>query len=292
MNKKYKIILMPKIDNSGQVLLIVTVLLTILIGVGLSISNQTLSSIFRTSQTDSFQKVTAAAEGGLEKYLLLSDNELKAKITDQNISLTFPTANTKAVINIAPINADNADSSIVFDEVEVGQVATFYFADNLNAFDSYNAATCIKISMDSSNTQDYLLNAIVLNNNPIQPFTPTNALETYDATNSNRYKMQKYLIKGGTYADSIKPTPCDGSGISLQGAAMLRIHPLKSALKNLKIQVSSSNLGYDLKKVTQGYKIISTGSFISGDDKTTRKITAKKFLDSPANVFDFTGFLD
>ncbi|NBO22673.1 hypothetical protein EBU94_04950, partial [bacterium] len=69
-----------KNDNSGQVLLFVTVLLAIILGAGLSISANTLSAITRTSQTDSFQKVTAAAEGGLERFLMKTDMALATDV--------------------------------------------------------------------------------------------------------------------------------------------------------------------------------------------------------------------
>ena len=277
---------MPKINDSGQVLLIVTILLTIMLGVGLSISNQTLSSIFRTSQSDSFQKVTAAAEGGLEKYLLLSDSELKNLVGKTDILVDFPESKTKAVLSIQPINSE---SPLIFDEVAVGQVATYYFSDDLSNKSSFNAFSCIKITFQDDNPS-YILNIIEQNPSP-QNFIPTSIDPNYDATNSNEYKMEKYLVKNGSFVDA-SPVKCGDNSYSINGAAMLRIHPLTTTLKNIKIEVVSENLTIDLKKVTQGYKIISTGSFSSGDDKTLRKITASKFLDSPANVFDYTGFLD
>lgn len=291
MNKKYKIFLMPKIDNSGQVLLIVTILLTIMLGIGLSISNQTLSSIFRTSQSDSFQKVTAAAEGGLEKYLLLSDSALKNLVNNTNLVVNYNdsnlNANTKAVVTITPIDAQ---TPLVFDEVAVGQVATFYFADDFSRVGDYSGSSCIKISFEDP-SPDYMLNVVVRNYSPTN-FIATSLDKTYDATNSNQFKMQKYVIKDGSFQGSASPVPCGGGAYSFDGAAMMRIHPLTTTLKNIKVEVVDENLTIDLKKVTQGYKIVSTGSFISGDDKTTRVITARKFLDSPANVFDFTGFLE
>lgn len=282
---------MPKINNSGQVLLIVTILLTIMLGIGLSISNQTISSIFRTSQSDSFQKVTAAAEGGIEKYLLLSDAQLKSLVNNTDLVVKYNdtnlNSNTKAVVSIDPIDAQ---TPLVFDEVAVGQVATFYFADDFSNVTNISASSCIKISFPEP-SPNYMLNVVVRNYSPTT-FIPTSTDKTYDATNSNQFKMEKYVVKDGSFVGSASPVPCSGGAFRFDGTAMIRIHPLNTTLKNVTIEVIDENLPIDLKKVTQGYKIVSTGSFISGDDKTTRIITAKKFLDSPANVFDFTGFLE
>ena len=72
----------------------------------------------------------------------------------------------------------------------------------------------------------------------------------------------------------------------------MRIHPLSESLKNLKISVLNSSNIQNLNNVRQGFTIVSVGEFDGVDDKTTRRITATKFLDSPSYVFDYTAFID
>jgi hypothetical protein len=288
MNKKYILNLMPKINNQGQVLLIVTIALATLLGIGISVSNQTLSSISRTSQTDSLQKVTAAAEGGLEKYMLRTDSNLSTLIGSTNLVENFDSANTRSKItveNIFPLN-----EGLTFPEVAVGQVANFFFSNDLSTQTFSGQKTCLKITTSTANP-DFMMNVVVKNPTvtTFQPTTPA-AVVNYDATTSNNYLMEKYINKDGSFI-SATPESCGTNSYRFTNAALLRIHPLNETLKDLKIEIISSDIG-NLSQVRQGFKITSIGEFISGDDKTTRKITASKYLDAPSYVFDFTAFID
>jgi len=288
MNKKYIIILMPKLNNSGQVLLIVTIALATLLGIGISVSNQTLSSISRTSQTDSLQKVTAAAEGGLEKYLLLTDNALVNLIGNNNIVENFSQSNTRAKVSVANMTASN--NGLTFPEVAVGQVANFYFSNDLTTQTFSGQKTCLKITTDTPNA-DFMMNVVVKNTNvtTFQPTTPA-AVVNYDASTSNQFLMEKYVNKGGSFV-TVSPESCGTNSYRFTNAALLRIHPLKQSLKNLKVEIINSDIS-NLSSVRQGFILTSIGEFASGDDKSTRKITASKYLDSPSQVFDFTAFID
>lgn len=280
---------MPKINNSGQVLLIITIALATLLGIGISVSNQTLSSISRTSQTDSIQKVTAAAEGGLEKYMLLSDSVLSTRVSDTNLVVTFQQSNTRAKITVANMTT-NQNSGLTFPEVAVGQVANFYFSNDLSTQTFSGQKTCLKITTDTPNP-DFMMNVIV-KNPTVTAFQPTTQAATpnYDATTSNQYLMEKYINKDGSFVTS-NPESCGTNSYRFTNAALLRIHPLTETLKNLKIEIEDSDIS-NLSSVRQGFIITSTGEFSTGDDKTTRKITASKFLDSPSHVFDYTAFID
>lgn len=291
MNKKGNIKdMMPKIDNSGQVLLLVTIALAVLVGVGISISNQTLSSITRTSQSDSLQKVTAAAEGALERYLLMTDETLATKVGATNLIENFPASNTKALVTVENITATNG---LTFPEVSVGQVATFFLSNDVSTMTFTGQVTCLKFTTDTPNP-DYMLNVVVKNPTVtvFQSTTPAITLN-YDATTSNNFLMEKYIYKSGTFTNGVAPASsgCPTNSYSFTNAALVRIHPLSQSLKNLKIEIASSGIS-GLASVRQGYKITSLGSFSTGDDKTTRKINASKYLDAPDNVFDFTAFID
>jgi hypothetical protein len=295
MNKKDILILMPKLNDSGQVLLIVTIALATLLGVGLSVSNQTLSSISRTSQTDSLQKVTAAAEGGLEKYLLLTDSVLLSRVANSNLVENFNASNTRA--RIAVENVFPGDTGIIYPELAPGQVANFFFSNDLSNQNLSNQIfsgqkTCLKISTQPT-SPSFMLNVVVKNPavSIFQPTTPA-TIENYDATTSNQYLMEKYIYSNGSF-EGVSPESCgtDTNSYRFTNAALLRIHPLSQTLNNLKIEIVDSDIG-NLSQVRQGFKITSTGEFISGSDATTRKIVATKFLDAPSYVFDYTGFID
>ena len=279
---------LKKIDNQGQVLLIVVISLAILLGVGLSISSGTLSSITRTSRTDSLQKVTAAAEGGLESYLLKTDSQLAQVAGAATTSQDYNESNTKATISVSKVTA--GDTGITFDTLDPGEVATFYFAEDPSTVTKTGKISCIKISTDTL-SPEYMLNVVVRNPNTPAVFRSVSAVN-YNAATTNNFLMEKYIYSGNGFAKSISPatTGCT-SGYQFTDAALLRIHPLTKSLANLTIDVVSST-DANLKNVTQGYRITSKGQFISGGDATVRTIDAVKYLDSPSNMFDYAAFVD
>ena len=279
---------LKKIDNQGQVLLIVVISLAILLGVGLSISSGTLSSITRTSRTDSLQKVTAAAEGGLESYLLKTDSQLAQVAGAATTSQDYNESNTKATISVSKVTA--GDTGITFDTLDPGEVATFYFAEDPSTVTKTGKISCIKISTDTL-SPEYMLNVVVRNPNTPAVFRSVSAVN-YNAATTNNFLMEKYIYSGNGFAKSISPatTGCT-SGYQFTDAALLRIHPLTKSLANLTIDVVSST-DENLINVTQGYRITSKGQFISGGDATVRTIDAVKYLDSPSNMFDYAAFVD
>lgn len=64
-------------NQKGQTLLFVVVAMTIALSIGINASVRTLTSLSRTSRTDTASRALAAAEGGIERYLALSANELE-----------------------------------------------------------------------------------------------------------------------------------------------------------------------------------------------------------------------
>ncbi|MFZ5425218.1 MAG: hypothetical protein ACOZAO_05465 [Patescibacteria group bacterium] len=63
-------------NQQGQVLLFVVATMAIALAVGTAVSLRTLSSVSRITSTDTYSRLIAAAEGGLERYLRLSSVEL------------------------------------------------------------------------------------------------------------------------------------------------------------------------------------------------------------------------
>ncbi|MFC1756152.1 hypothetical protein ACFLZK_02050 [Patescibacteria group bacterium] len=74
MNKKvYK-------NEKGQTLLFVVVAMTIALAIGINASVRTVTSLSRTARTDTSSRALSAAEGGIERFLSLSTQELESAI--------------------------------------------------------------------------------------------------------------------------------------------------------------------------------------------------------------------
>jgi len=298
-------------DNSGQVLLFVTVLLAITLGVGLSISYNTISGIQRTSQTDSFQKVTAAAEGALEQYLIKTDLLLE---NDVNKTQNVPFGDIESSVSVKRYTIASG-SVIEFPNLNSTEVATIYFTNILNTTNTDNlngisGNVCLKISHKENPNSRYLVNVYKKNTN-LQPEPASFYLSgtTQDFSNTNLYVMEKYLFNNNHIPIGPDlPTACSSNattnGYQYSNPILIRIQPVGtgatnetvSNLEDLKVEIkslSSTIINNELKLVTQGYIINSKASFKPGSgDGTTRTIEAIKFLDAPSYIFDYAGVIE
>jgi hypothetical protein len=81
-------------NEKGQALVFVVATMTVALAVGVGVSLRNLSSLSRISRTDTSSRAQAAAEGGAENVLSLTDNELEAKIGASPTVITYvPTGN-------------------------------------------------------------------------------------------------------------------------------------------------------------------------------------------------------
>ena len=303
----------PKLinDNSGQVLLFVTVLLAIVLGAGLSISANTLSAITRTSQTDSFQKVTAAAEGGLERYLMKTDSALSSDV-GKTTTIQFD-GNIKSDVSVSKFTIAQG-SVLTYSSLNTTDVATIYFtniqlagdvveAKNLNGSVCFNIETSTPVSQTAYSINVYRENltrqpepaSYLVNLTPAVPSANTNL----DWSVYNGFTQARYAFKNGSFIGSAPPT-CSQGGFRYDSPILIRIQPIGTStsfnLDNVKItltHVSTSTANNTIKAVTQGYNIISKASFNTGfGDGSVRTIQATKYLDSPSYLFDFVGVIE
>ncbi len=135
-------------DQKGQALLFVVVALTVALSVGVSTSLRTLSSVSRTSNTDTSARVLAAAEGGLEHFLSYTTQELEDQVS---VCTTLTAANapddcivefeksandnisSRAVVKVENYEIDDGD--VYYGSVEAGQSFSIDlgdFSSNLN----------------------------------------------------------------------------------------------------------------------------------------------------------------
>ncbi len=91
-------------NNKGQVLLFVAVSMVIALGIGLSTSERTISSLFRTSETDTSARALAAAEAGAENVLRRGFSDLESAIGSSiTVDIPYPTpgASARAVVQVS-----------------------------------------------------------------------------------------------------------------------------------------------------------------------------------------------
>jgi hypothetical protein len=73
-------------NRKGQAILFAVVGITIALAVGVTVASRNLSSISRISRSDTSERAFAAAEGGIEKMLILSGSELNSLMTPTTTS--------------------------------------------------------------------------------------------------------------------------------------------------------------------------------------------------------------
>jgi len=113
-------------NQKGQTLLFVVVAMTIALSIGINASVRTLTSLSRTSRTDTASRALAAAEGGIERYLVLSSKELRGAADDGDCPEGTPASETGPTSNGPPCKirfedmSDNSDNlvSLAFVTVE------------------------------------------------------------------------------------------------------------------------------------------------------------------------------
>ena len=294
-----KIKMKNKINNQGQVLLIVIVAMAITLGVGLGITSRSTDSLKRTGNLDSLQKVTAAAEGGLEKYLLKNDSELESLVLNPSPSgesVVFANGTT-SLITINTMSA--GELGMNYEKIKVGESVAFLtteFSAATSVAGLVPSNTCVSLTVNPPTTS-YLLTVITSNPNVNLNYFPVeNPAETVaspvDKTDTNEYKSENYLWKNGGF-DGASPATCNSSGFqgySLTNSYMLRFQPLSNEVTNLNIKSNTPAV----KKIIQGFKLVSQGKFTAdfSSDKTTRTIEAYKYLDTSSPIFDYALFLD
>lgn len=128
------------IDNErGQTLLFVVVALTVALAIGISVSTRTISSVRRSTSTDTSSRVYSAAEGGIEWFLRQSEDTLSSLSDGDNSSGTeCPTGTTdyegddkSCFITYVAADNDNITSRAIVD------VSTFTFNNPVGTTPNY-----------------------------------------------------------------------------------------------------------------------------------------------------------
>jgi len=108
-------------NEKGQALMFIIVALTVAMAIGMSVSTRTISSVRRSTSTDTSSRVYSAAEGGIEWFLRqpqtvlnnLSDGNNNGGSECPTGTADNPDDNSSCVINYTAVSGDNISSRAV-----------------------------------------------------------------------------------------------------------------------------------------------------------------------------------
>lgn len=93
-------------NEQGQALIFVVATMTVALAVGVGVSLRNLSSISRTSRTDTASRAQAAAEGGAENILSRSEAEIKYFVGGPAQAITFAPSTNDSVTAVALVTVE------------------------------------------------------------------------------------------------------------------------------------------------------------------------------------------
>ena len=264
--------------DNGQVLVFVVATMAIALTVGISFSLRTLSSLSRTSTTDTSSRVLAAAEGGAERYLSKTISELDAKVGQQAEVIQFVgTSNdnisTKASVTVTKYPTDPS-GKFTF-TVKQGKVVQI----NLSGYGSSSIDLCwssVLSAKDSDLYYSVYSDTAILRKFGLKSISRNGFPSGY----SNNFESAGNNSKCGQVASNFK-------NISWSGIAKyLRIYSINND--------STVELFPSGNLPTQGYKITSVGELndIVSNQRVTKTVTVLRPLPYLPAMFDFGIYSD
>lgn len=94
-------------NEKGQALIFVVATMTVALAVGVGVALRNLSSISRTSRSDTAVRAQAAAEGGAENVLARPESELAAMAGSPAEEIEFSPTTTDNIIAVASVTVEN-----------------------------------------------------------------------------------------------------------------------------------------------------------------------------------------
>jgi len=244
----------------GQALLIVVVALTIALSVGISTSLRTLSSVSRTSTTDTASRVLAAAEGGIEHYLSLNTQELDTAI----INCT-PTSPCPVDFPKNPADLITSKASVVVETYE-GSTDTFYMwvdAGNSTSINLGGYSGNIDICWNGASDVYYIM---------------------YKGLNTDDW--ERGIIEGGSssitdnvsgsvssYAGTCSDSGYRGETLTVPSGGDVKGLVLIPLNDSVYFAIEPNNTGFTNDF---GYKITSTGSLVQSEASITKTVIAHR----------------
>ena len=307
MNNKY-------INNErGQALLFVVVALTVALAIGMSVSTRTISSVKRSTSTDTSSRVYSAAEGGIEWFLRQPTSVLNALADGNNNSGADCPAGTtdyagddkSCVISYTSATGDNI-SSIAIVAVDpftfnnpAGSTNHYWFYINsgevkeirLNGTYNGNLRICWATQDSSATPIIPDLYYTVYNNASgiINKGILRNSSGSHSGSTEEGVTAASMVINGttNTFYTNLDFTEC--ATLNIPNASSARGLRLKSMYAPSKVGV------FPLTGTlpTQGYTINSIGQLQENETiKTVKKLKVFRSYEYMPSVFDYAIYSD
>ncbi|EKE00455.1 MAG: hypothetical protein ACD_22C00018G0005 [uncultured bacterium] len=276
------------VNSKGQTLVFVIVAMTIALALGISVSVRTISSLSRTSRTDTFVRVQAAAEGGAERFLLLPNGVLSEGVSQdecEGLDLTY--SNGECIVTFPPVDVADKISSRA--RVLVSEFSTN--TDNDTYKMNIEKDTTSEVNVDGITEVKICWQPPEVATSPITGFyyilysASDDMDEAIVLNKGGVIQTDNGDYKGFSTPDSQTENPSTycKEDIDVTGASALRI---RSIGENLSIEVSSTGSG-DMP--LQGYLIESTGELLQeGGVAVSKKVSVYKSYPFLPGVFDFS----
>lgn len=270
-----------KDNEKGQVLLFVIVTMTIALALVSEITTRNLSSTSQTTSTDSFQRVSAAAESGAETFLKYSDNELEDRVGDTNILNYRPSQsgntddpiNTQAEVTVERYGATPAGEQ--FYVLIMGEAVSV----NLNDYSGSSIKVCWKDSAAAVERPADIstdLKYFIWGKQGSNYNTKVGGIKAFDhpqgAPLNYTSNFDSSTREGELDCHTISGLPAGAKEMhltSLNGNSDVYITPIGSALP------------------FQGYKITSIGSIANNPGEASKKISVYRSLSFIPGIFDY-----
>ncbi len=241
-------------NQKGQTLLFVVVAMTIALSIGINASVRTLTSLSRTSRTDTSSRALAAAEGGIERYLALSSKELEQATTGNSCpegvydnatsscKIEFENA-SDILVSQAFVSVERYNPIFYPFTLESGQVKEIKLYDNTT--DSYYSDSQIEICWTSNPESDVMYlsynssgvqerGGLTGNDSPGAPYSTkgfSNAGAGHDYTNCQAVDVGNNIfglrIRSVGGESDIAVFPTGGATLPLQGYKITSIGRIK-----------------------------------------------------------------
>ena len=279
LNTKHK-------KQEGQALLFVVVVLTIALSIGVSVSSRLLSTASRTTRSDTAARAYAAAEAGVERFLVLSSSELDDVADGDCLELDHAEGACKLVLNDG--TGGNGDEVGVNAFVTVERYS--YTDVDGKAYEFNLPANDVReVSLDGYGGDEVTICWNDLDGNDSYLYYST-------------YDNDGFWEKGGISSDSDAhdadgfedsdgcPGDFDPTGIYSYGKTIeldaarigLRIRSLYGESRVAVFPQDTHELPF------QGHKIISVGRLeIPGEAEVAKKVSVYRPLPYLSGIFDF-----
>ncbi len=289
-------------NQKGQALLFVVVAMTIALTVGISVTSRTVTSLRRTSSTDTSARVFAAAEGGIEWFLRQPMAVLNALADgNSNGGADCPTGTSGSTTNVGAClltYQPQTNETRGQDEIQTKatvNISLFRLNDpSNNTYYWFNLepGDVKEVRLQDFQTSTFYNGTINICWKTLDP--SQSSVLYYHTLYSGGIDQKRLLAPSGTIAGSINvtgDTVASGGQLeftscySTSAPGNLFAIRFKSLYAPSKVAVFPSDT---INFPHQGYKITSLGELDSAAEQNTQKkeITAYRSLPYAAGIFD------